>query len=166
MVSTLRRLFQHGTIGRFHLGRALPQEQRIKVAAAVAALELRSSAEVRVVIEGALGPLCVIRGVSARQRAIELFSVERIWDTANNNGVLLYVLLAERDAEIVVDRGLNGKVSDAEWAEVARCLEQRVPSEGLGPALIVAIEQTSVLLQRAYPSHDGQRELSDDVIVR
>jgi uncharacterized membrane protein len=153
-------------MGRFQVARALPQVERARLAEAVARLEATSSAELRIVVEGALTTVAIIRGVSARERAIELFASERVWDTADNNGVLLYLLLAERDAEIVADRGLNGKICDAEWGAVARILEQRVPCDGLSTALLAAIEQISELLHRAYPSSQGRRELSDDVIVR
>jgi uncharacterized membrane protein len=166
MVSKLRRLLQHATTGRIHVARALPEAKRHAVGTAVAELESRTSAELRVVVEGSLDTLDILRGVSARQRAIHVFASERVWDTELNNGVLLYLLLAERDAEIVADRGLNGKISDEEWSEVTRALEQRVSTDGLVPALVATIEHISSLLQRVFPSAHGRGELPDELIVR
>jgi hypothetical protein len=166
MVSKLRRLLQHATTGRIHVARAIPEAKRPLLGAAVAELESRTSAELRIVVEGALDSIDIIRSVSPRQRAIQVFSSERVWDTELNNGVLLYLLLAERDAEIVADRGLNGKISDEEWGEVTRSLEQRASSDGLVPALIATIKHISSLLERVYPSAEGRRELPDEVIVR
>jgi len=73
------------------------------------------SGEIRVAIEGALEPGEVWHGKTPRERALEVFAALGVWDTEANNGVLIYVLLADRDVEIVADRGFNGRVPDSEW---------------------------------------------------
>jgi uncharacterized membrane protein len=166
MVGVLKRMLLNATTGRYHVQALIPKSERERISAAIAELEKRTSAEVRVVVEASLDMRSILRGCSARFRAEQVFSEERIWDTEHNNGVLLYLLVAERDAEIVADRGLNGKVSSSEWAQVCGGLEQNVKSVGFVPALLVAIEAIAALLERAFPGEEGGAELSDEVVVR
>jgi uncharacterized membrane protein len=100
--------------------------------------------------------------VNARERAIQVFSELGVWDTERNNGVLLYLLLAERDVEIVADRGFNGKVTAAEWEEVCRRMESWL-REGRHPeAVIAGIDAISRIVARHFPpSARGRNELPD-----
>lgn len=166
MVSTFKRALLHATTGRYHVRQLIPEHERARITKAITDLEKRTSAELRVVVEASLDLLSILRGCSARKRAEIVFSRERIWDTHHNNGVLLYLLVAERDAEIVADRGLNDKVSADEWVAVCKGLEYEVRTVGFVPALIATIESISVLLERAFPGGGGAAELSDEVIVR
>src|SRR6266851_9320253 len=103
----LRRYFSRGVLASI--------EQAIKAG------EATHAGQVRFVVEGALdgGPL--FRNQSARERALDIFSQLRIWDTAHNNGVLIYLLLADRNVEIVADRGIDAKVGAAGWEKI--CVE-------------------------------------------
>jgi uncharacterized membrane protein len=166
MVDRFKRAVQHATTGRYHVRSLIPEGERVRITAAITELEKRTTAELRLVVEGSLDIISVVRGCSARERAEEIFSRERIWDTEHNNGVLLYLLVAERDAEIVADRGLNDKVSAAEWAAVCKGLEHGVKSEGFVLALLATIESIATLLARAFPGGGGMGELSDEVVVR
>lgn len=166
MVRTFKRALLHATTGRYHVRRLIPERERTRITKAVTDLEKRTSAELRVVVEASLDLFSLVRDCSARHRAEAIFARERIWDTHHNNGVLLYLLVAERDAEIVADRGLNDKVSVDEWAAVCRGLEYEVKKVGFVPALIATIESIAVLLERAFPGGAGAGELSDEVIVR
>jgi uncharacterized membrane protein len=166
MVSTFKRLLQHATTGRYHVRALIPEAERARISSAITELEKRTCAELRLVVEASLDSFSLLRGYSARHRAEQVFSEERIWDTEHNNGVLLYLLVAERDAEIVADRGLNGKVSSTEWAQVCSGLESNVKDSGFVSALLVAIDAITVLLERAFPGDGGGAELSDEVVVR
>lgn len=166
MVGVLKRMLLNATTGRYHVQALIPKSDRERISAAIAELEKRTSAEVRLVVEASLDMRSILRGCSARFRAEQVFSEERIWDTEHNNGVLLYLLVAERDAEIVADRGLNGRVSSNEWAAVCSGLEGDVKSLGFVPALLIAIEKLALLLEHTFPGGGGITELSDDVVVR
>ncbi len=74
-------------------------------------------------VEGALDGAPLFRNQPARERALDIFSQLRIWDTAHNNGVLIYLLLADRDVEIVADRGIDAKVGAAGWEKICRAME-------------------------------------------
>ena len=88
---------------------------------------------------------------SARERAIELFSLLRLWDTDESNGVLIYLLLADRDIEIVADRGVSAKVGAAEWEAICREMETALRRGEYGEAVVRGIEAVSRLLARHFP---------------
>ena len=85
--------------------------------------EISHEGEVRFAVEAALNTLPLLRDQSARDRAVEVFSQLRVWDTEHNNGVLIYLLLADRDVEIIADRGINVKVGSEEWEKICREME-------------------------------------------
>jgi len=162
----MRRLVKNLTTGRWHLGRLLTSAGAKTITEAVSAAEQTTSAQIKVVIEAALdlGPL--LRGQMARERALEVFGVERVWDTAANNGILLYILVAERDAEIISDRGFNNLVSAHEWDELCGLLTREIRSNGFVPAVISAVERIGAIATRVFPSTGHSNELSDEVRIR
>src|SRR5579871_860327 len=93
------------------------------IEAATKAGEVTHSGQVRFVVEGALDGKPLFRGQDARERALDVFSHLRIWDTEHNNGVLIYLLLADRNVEIIADRGINAKVGDANWERICSDME-------------------------------------------
>lgn len=161
-----RRVFQNITTGWWHISRAFNGDVQAELTKAVRIAEQNTSAEIRVVVEGSLRFTDVIRGVSARERALDVFGEERVWDTEENNGILLYLLVSERDAEIVVDRGFNEAVSFEQWEEVCLQLERESKQYGLATGISQAIRQLGVLASGVYPSVGGVNELSDEIVVR
>src|SRR4029077_18661368 len=85
--------------------------------------EATHSGQVRFVVEGALDGAPLFRNQSARERALDIFSHLRIWDTAHNNGVLIYLLLADRNVEIIADRGIDAMVGAAGWEKICKEME-------------------------------------------
>jgi uncharacterized membrane protein len=81
----------------------------------VARQRRRHSGEIRVCVEAGLPLSYLWRGATARERAVTMFGKLRVWDTEHNNGVLIYLLLAEHAIEIVADRGLARHVPQAQW---------------------------------------------------
>lgn len=111
------RWWQNAAYPRALARRAFPHAARLAIAQAVHDAEQRHGGQIRVVVEPALDLHHLWRGVTPRQRAVGLFASMRIWDTAHNDGVLVYLLLAERAVEIVADRGIADKVSPTEWQQ-------------------------------------------------
>ena len=107
---------------------------------AIAASEREHSGEVRFAVEPALDTSALLAGESARERAIEVFSLLRLWDTDQRNGVLIYLLLADRDIEIVADRGVAAKVDASEWEAICREMEASLRSGDYGAAVVRGIE--------------------------
>ena len=132
------------------------------IESAIRASEKLHDGEIRFAVEAALDPAQLWRGVTARERAIEVFSQLRVWDTERNNGVLLYLLLADRDVEVVADRGFNGKVDAADWERVCRRMETTLGEGRHGDAVVAGIEALSRIVARHFPPAPGGRnELPD-----
>jgi uncharacterized membrane protein len=165
-IGDMKRLLQNLTTGRWHLRRLMSQTGAAVITEAVTRAEQTTSAQIKVVIEAALdlGPLC--RGQTARERALEVFGLERVWDTSANNGILLYLLVSERDAEIVADRGLNGLVTPEQWSNLCDELTRGIPKDGFVPTIVRAVEQIGTLASKVCPSSRHDNELSDQVLVR
>ena len=110
----LARIWRHRWIDDADLRRALPPDLLERLGQRVAASERRHSGEVRICVEAGLPLSYLWRDAPARERAIMMFGKLRVWDTENNNGVLIYLLLAEHAIEIVADRGIDAKVPNEE----------------------------------------------------
>src|SRR5881394_2802650 len=106
----IRRIGRHLLEHRWRVRRIFAARVLAAIQAAINASEATHSGQIRFVVEGALDGAPLFRNQSARERALDIFSRLRIWDTAHNNGVLIYVLLADRDVEIIADRGIDAKV--------------------------------------------------------
>jgi uncharacterized membrane protein len=131
----------------------------------VQASEQRHSGEIRIVIEGGLPlsylwrdePLAQI----VRNRALSQFGKLRVWDTAQNNGVLIYLLLAEHAIEIVADRGLNDKVDPASWQLLLERMRGAFQAGEFESGLKEAVAQVSQLLLSHFPLAPGQSNLNE-----
>jgi uncharacterized membrane protein len=157
----LRRIARHVLVMPGALKRAFPATTMMAIEQAIAASEREHSGEVRFAAEAALDVPGLFAGQSARERAIDVFSQLRVWDTAQNNGVLIYLLLADRDIEIVADRGLNA-VSAKDWQMICETMETGLRRGEFQQAVIVGIEAVSRLLARHFPPRAGDRnELAD-----
>ena len=162
----MRRLVRHAVTGRWHVSKMLAGGASRAITDAVRDAEQGHSGQIRVVIEGTPGVAHVVQGRTARERAIDLFASERVWDTQHNNGVLLYLMIAERDAEIVADRGLNTKVTSEQWHAICADLEREVKASGFTRAVCSAVSSIGHLLREHFPAEDAPNELSDDVVIR
>jgi len=123
---------------------------------AIARVERTHAGEIRFAIEPALTPLHVLNGVAPRTRALDVFAHLRVWDTEHNNGVLIYVQLADHDVEIVADRGFEGRVSPAEWAAVCRLMEEHFRAGRFQIGSIAGVDAIGNLLTRHFPPQPGQ----------
>lgn len=107
--------------------------------------------ELRICVEGGLPWSWLWRGLSARERAIDLFSQLRVWDTAHNNGVLIYLLLADRRIEIVADRGLHGHVPEGTWESLIDELQGHCCAGRFEDGLNHAIDRLDALMRTHWP---------------
>ena len=108
-----------------------------------------------------------MRGVTPRQRALQTFAHLGVWDTDANNGVLIYVLWADRDVEIVADRGIHGKVGSSEWEAVCRTMETAFRDGHYAEGAEQGIARISALLAQHFPRVAGSRanELPDRPLI-
>jgi uncharacterized membrane protein len=142
--------------------RAFPDPVLSTISNMIRESEKAHGGEIRFAVEAALDPLPLLRGQSARDRALEVFSDLRVWDTESNNGVLLYILLADRDVEIVADRGFNGKVDAAQWEQACRAMEGELVAGRYEAAALRGIGEIGALVARHFPPAGADRnELPD-----
>jgi uncharacterized membrane protein len=137
-----------------------------RIEQAIKAGEATHSGQVRFVVEGALDGAPLFRNQPARERALDIFAQLRIWDTAHNNGVLIYLLLADRDVEIVADRGIDAKVGTAGWEKICREMETDFRAGKFESGAIKGIAAVSRQLAAHFPGHGGgPNELPDAPVV-
>jgi hypothetical protein len=162
----LARLLRHACTFTWQTRRRFPASALAAIEREITAAEKLHSGEICVLIETAFDAPLLWRGITPRERAIDLFGRRRLWDTELNNAVLIYVLMADRDVEIVADRGFNGRVSAAEWEAVCRQMEAEFRSGRYGDAVIAGVRAASALVARHFPprAEDGN-ELPDSPIV-
>ncbi|MBJ7575121.1 TPM domain-containing protein [Luteimonas sp. MC1828] len=154
----LRHLFAPEASGVF------PAASLQRIADAVAAGEQRHRGEVCFAVEPALPAWRVVRGMTARERALDVFAQLRVWDTQANNGVLVYLLLADHRIEIVADRGFDGLVGDAQWRDACRLMEERLAAGEPEAAAMAGVGAVTGLLVHHFPRMTGdvdENELRD-----
>jgi uncharacterized membrane protein len=169
MAHWIVRLLKHRMLDEDDARRMLSKDALARIEAHVAASEKRHSGEIRVVVEAGLPLSYLRRGATPRDRAIALFGKLGIWDTERNNGVLIYLLLAEHAIEIVADRGLNRVVSAAEWAQIAESMKDAFREGDFEGGLLRAVDTVDALLVRHFAALTGEsdvNELPDAPILR
>jgi uncharacterized membrane protein len=146
------RVFAHLMLPRSALHRRFPSHALTAIEDAIENSERKHRAEIRVAIEVALDVGALRRVRTARERAFEVFAELGMWQTRERNGVLIYVLLAERDVEIVADSGFDECVSDTEWQRVCTLIEREFAAGRWRDGVLVGIEAVTVLLTREFPA--------------
>ncbi len=172
MLSRIKRIFKHRWVDDSATQRVIAPAMLERLQQRVAASEQRHSGEVRVYIEAGL-PLRYLWTDAptqqiARQRALDLFSQLRVWDTAANNGVLIYLLLAEHEIDIVADRGLNERVETAFWPALVTRMSGAFQQAKFEEGLTQALSEVSALLVQHFPlgaNESNPNELPDAPIL-
>ena len=136
--------------------RAVPPDLLQHLTRRVAASERRHTGEVRICVEAGLPMSYLWRGASARERAVMMFAKLRVWNTEHNNGVLIYVLLADHAIELVADRGLNQHVSAAQWQVMVQHLGSAIKDGRYEDGLTQALEEVSAVLVKHFPLAEGE----------
>ena len=163
---TLKRLARHLLTSRATVNRHFPSACIAALRQAIAASEATHRGEIRFAIEAALPPLRVLRDVGARERALEVFSELRVWDTEDNSGVLVYVLLADRAIEIIADRGINLRTADGVWLRITQAMQQAFREGRYEVGALAGIDAISRELAHHLPASDANpNELSDDITL-
>jgi uncharacterized membrane protein len=160
------RLLRHLMSPHWLVRRAFSPAVLGRIERTIAHCETRHAGQIRFAVEHALDMSALVRGVSARERALEVFSTLKVWDTEHNNGVLIYLLLADRDVEIVADRGIHQRVGANEWEAVCREMERAFRQGRFEQGVLGGIERVSTLLQVHFARGSrGSNELPDRPVV-
>jgi uncharacterized membrane protein len=162
----IKRIGRHLLEHHWRVKRIFPPAVLARIEQAIKAGEATHAGQVRFVVEGALDGAPLFHDQPARERALDQFAHLRIWDTAHNNGVLIYLLLADRDVEIVADRGIDAKVGTEGWETICRAMETDFKAGNFERGVIGGIEAVSRELAKYYPPDGHPRnELSDKPVV-
>jgi uncharacterized membrane protein YgcG len=163
---SIKRITRHLLQHHWRAKQVFPKDVLDHIEQAIKRGEAMHSGQVRFVVEGALDGSPLFRNQPARERALDVFSRLRIWDTAHNNGVLIYLLLADRDVEIVADRGIDAKVGAEGWEGICRAMEADFRSGQFERGVIGGIEAVSRELAKHFPPQGPHaNELPDAPVV-
>lgn len=160
------RAARHAVCGAWTVRRHFPPASMQAITAAIAASEGKQDGEIRFAVEARLDGAQLWRGVTSRERALQVFSDLRIWDTAQNNGVLIYLLLAEHKIEIIADRGMDAHVGAEGWRRLCDALRQEFSQGHFETGVIALIQAVGEELKKHYPSTTGDsNELPNSPVV-
>lgn len=165
MISRFFTFFKHRWLDASDCNRALPDDMLKRIMQRVMASEQRHSGEIRICVEAGLPTSYLWRyfwrktpmKTILRERAVMMFSKLRIWDTAQNNGVLIYLLLAERDIELVADRGINQYVDHAAWKAIVKRLSTALHDDKFEDGLTQALEEVSAIMMLHFELKAGEK---------
>lgn len=143
----LKHLLYPGWMSRWRF----PSASLAHIESAIALSEATHHGEIRVAVETALDLIPLLRGQTARARALEVFAQQRVWDTEANNGVLIYLLLADRDVEIVADRGITKHLDATAWEGICGNMKAHFRNSAYEAGMLQAIAAVSQHLDRLYP---------------
>jgi uncharacterized membrane protein len=162
----MQRLLRNAFGGWFSLPRLFPAEAMRRIRDVVAEGERHHAGELCVAIEARYSPFAILDGLGTRQRAEQVFSLLRVWDTRDNSGVLLYLQLAERRVELVADRGIAARVEPGQWQAICDDFAAEMRAQAPEQAVLNCLGRINALLVRHFPAEsDNPRELPDEPVV-
>jgi len=160
------RILKHFFYPGWWLRRDFPPQDLAKIESAIKASEAKHSGEIRFAIESSLPLKALWNDELMHERAIEVFSLLRVWDTEDNNGVLIYLLLADKKVEITADRNINKVVKQSDWQMICNVMEENFRKERFAEGVILGIEEISKLLEENFPAKENDKnELSNKPVI-
>ena len=158
----LKRFWRHVLMSPVQAARAFPSATLDAIEREIAAHEKLHRGEVCFVVEAELTSAQLWAGLSSRDRAKEVFAQRGVWNTEENNGVLIYVLLADHHVEVVADRGVDARAEAGEWSTICRMIESHFREGRYEEGAIAGVNAVSLLLERHFPARgEGTNELPD-----
>lgn len=161
----IQRIVKHLLVTQAQVRRAFPRRTLKVIEQVIRASEAAHAGEIRFAVEGGLDGWPLFKGQSPRERAIEVFSQLRVWDTEHNNGLLIYLLLADRAVEIVADRGIHAKVGEQAWRQVCRQMEEAFRQSNFEGGVLRGVQAVTEHLAAHFPAEEhGRNELPDQPV--
>ena len=162
----IKRIFRHLTSTQRQVKRAFPPVTLTAIEQAIQSAEATHRGEIRFVVEGALDCAPLLKDVTARERAIDVFAQLRMWDTELRTGVLIYLLMSDRQIEIVADRGIDAHVDKLTWTAMCLKLEQAFREGQFEKGALACIAAVTAELQTHFPvSATDRNELPDAPVL-
>ncbi|WP_171161906.1 TPM domain-containing protein [Usitatibacter palustris] len=162
----LKRFLRHMAMTPYKSKLCFPDKTMAEIQRVVAECEAKHRGEVRFVVEAELSTAQLWANMTSRQRAIEVFSSLQVWNTEENSGILIYLLLADHKVEIVADRGINAKVADDAWRSICSAMEQEYRAGRFESGAIAGVKAASELLVAHFPARETNANELPDAPVR
>jgi uncharacterized membrane protein len=163
----LERFWRHVVMTPWKAARAFPAATMERIQREIAEQEARHRGEVCFVVEAELTTAQLWQGLTSRERARQVFAAEGIWNTEENNGVLIYVLLAEHKVEIVADRGIDRRADPGAWQGIVDAMDAHFRAGRFEQGAVEGLQAVGALLQRHFPAQgEARNELADRPILR
>jgi len=160
------RLLKHLFASSGNTKKHFNKDVLIRIEQAIAKSEITHSGQIRFIVETSLSPIALYHRQTARERAIEIFSLFQVWDTAENNGVLIYLLMADHDFEIIADRNIHAKAGQDYWVNVCKEMEVLLKNQQFEDGVLLGIERIHEVLRQHYPAEViTPNELPDQPII-
>jgi len=158
----LRRFWRHILMSPLLARRRFPAKAMEAIEREIATEEKRHRGEIRFVVEAELTSGQLWRDLGSRDRARQVFAEHGVWNTEENTGVLIYLLLADHRVEVVADRGITARVADTEWQSICRAMEAHFREGRFEEGAIAGIRAVSELLVLHFPARgENPDELSN-----
>jgi uncharacterized membrane protein YgcG len=162
----LMRVMRHLSAGRASVRRIFPLRVLDAIESAIHDTEAKHAGQIRFAVEASLELAPLLTGQTAQQRAVDVFSRLRVWDTEHNNGVLIYLLLADRDVEIVADRGIHIRLGNEVWEVICKEMETAFRAGQFEAGVLAGIHAVGGQLARHFPVRNGKpNEMPDRPVV-
>ena len=154
----VKRFWRHALMSPMAARRAFSPQTMAAIEREVGEQEKRHRGEVRFVVEAELTTGQLWRDIGSRDRAREIFAQHGVWNTEENTGVLIYVLLADHRVEVVADRGITARVSDDEWRAITHAMETHFREGRFEEGALAGIRAVSELLARHFPARESNSD--------
>lgn len=162
----IKRIVKHLFATDGQVKRAFPRSALNAIEKSIRSSETEHVGEIRFAVEGALDGGALFKGLSSRERAIDVFSQLRVWDTQHNTGLLIYLLLADRAVEIVADRGIHEKVGSEAWEKICKQMEVAFKQSDFEGGVIAGVQAVTQHLKAHFPvDGNDHNELPDKPVI-
>ena len=162
----LMRILRHLLTPDWVARRAFSTAALTRIEAVIGQSEAAHRGEIRFAVEGGFQLMPLLKGITARTRALSVFSDLHVWDTAENTGVLLYLQLVDRDIEIIADRGISACVTQDVWEGICQRMEAAFREGRFEEGVITGLREITALLARHFPARaENPDELSNKPVV-
>lgn len=162
----MKRILQNMFTGWFRMSQWFPKDTLTHIRDVIAEGERSHAGEICFAVEARYAFGSILNGLQTRERAHQLFSQLRVWDTQDNSGVLLYLQLAERRVELIADRGIAARVDTTQWQKICDEFTSDIHHGPADVAVLACVAKISTLLSEHFPAHeDNPRELPDEPVV-
>ncbi len=155
----IARILRHAVHSRRKAARTFTPDDLVEIAGAVAFAKHERQGQIRVVVENAMSPKRLARGTAPARRAMEIFAKHHLWDTELNDGILVFILMADRHVAVLADRGIDRKVPPGTWKDAVKVMEKAFREGDFNAGVMDGIAFIAERLPRRDPARPSHADL-------